>query len=175
MQKKACKIPKQVMYFFCVVLYAVFVFYNFLSNKEFWDASATNCISLGIALFVSYFFVQKQTDRRKQKDIVLMLLQDLQRLVWQKHTYDFTGLSKEEITMTSRHLSSKIHLLEEMKDEFYIANEIDFIRSKYDEYNSFIGDNIENYEYLLQSQKALRRPIELIENKLCETMLKLYQ
>ena len=82
---------------------------------------------------------------------------------------------KEDITMRTRDLNNKIHILETVKDEFSISDKVDFIRKHFDEYNTFIGDHIGDMEYLLLSQRELKRPVELISQKLLETALCLYK
>ena len=44
--------------------------------------------------------------------------------------------------MRTRDLNNKIHILETVKDEFSISDKVDFIRKRFDEYNTFIGDHI---------------------------------
>ena len=36
-------------------------------NEEFWSVSAFDCLSLLIVVGVSFFIVERQTDKRKQK------------------------------------------------------------------------------------------------------------
>ncbi len=99
----------------------------------------------------------------------------MQVLFDQKVLYDFSNQEKEDITMRTRDLNNKIHILETVKDEFSISDKVDFIRKRFDEYNTFIGDHIGDMEYLLLSQRELKRPVELISQKLLETALCLYK
>lgn len=153
----------------------IFVCYNLKTNDKFWEASAVNCITIGIAIVFSYYFVQRQNDRRKRKDIILSLISKIQALIGHRDMFDFSEQEKDQITMRNRDLNNKIHILESVKDDFCISNEVAFIREKFDEYNTFIGDYIDNIDHLRQSQPSLRRPIELMDSKLTEMALKLYQ
>lgn len=146
-----------------------------LSNDSFWSASATNCITIGIAIFISYYLVQRKNDRRKQKDIICDLVLKLQAIIEQKDTYSLDGQTSEEILMRTRDISNRIHILETIKDEYCISTEVDFIRNKFDEYSAFIGDNINKKDYLSQSQTALKRPLDLMSDKLVALALKLYE
>ena len=77
--------------------------------------------------------------------------------------------------MRTRDISNRIHILETIKDEYCISTEVDFIRNKFDEYSAFIGDNINKKDYLSQSQTALKRPLDLMSDKLVALALKLYE
>lgn len=172
---RLAKAVRIVFVVICIGLYFAFIIYNICTNNKFWEASAVNCLTIGVAIVISYYLVQKQNDRRKQKDIVLDLIMKIQALISQRSAYDFEGQDTSEITMRLRDLNNKVHILEAVKDRFQISNEVEFIRNKYDEYSNFIGDNIGNLDYLLQSQRVLKRPIELIDSKLVEIALKLYE
>lgn len=174
-QQHGHKCRKNLLIVVFLLLFTAFLIFNAVTNPKFWEASFVNCITIGIAIVISYYFVQKKNDRRKQKDIVLDLIQDIQILVGQKATYDFSGQKPQDITMRARELSNKIHILETIKDDFFISAEVEFVRSKFDEYNDLIGEHIDNLDYLLQSQKELKRPIELIDAKLIETSLRIYE
>ena len=52
--------------------------------------------------------------------------------------------------------------------------EILFISEKFNEYSDLFGDYQDNIEFLAISSKALLRPIELINPKLYEATIKLY-
>lgn len=155
--------------------FLIFVGYNIKTNVKFWEASAVNCITIGIAIVFSYYFAQRQNDRRKRKDVILNLISKIQALVGQDDMYDFSAQEKNQIIMRNRDLNNRIHILESIKKDFSISGEVSFIREKFDEYNTFIGEHIEDMNYLRQSKQTLKRPIELIDIKLTEMALKLYQ
>ncbi len=159
-----------------IVLFSWLAIYNMLEQKAaFWKASAVDCITIAVAVAISYYLVQRQNNRQKQKDIISDLILKMQVLFDQEALYNFSNQEREDITMRTRDLNNKIHILETVKDEFAISDKVDFIRIRFDEYNTFIGDHIDNMEYLLLSQKELKRPVELISQKLLETALCLYK
>ena len=159
----------------CILLYIGFIAYNVKTNQSFFQASASDCITIGIAIIISYYLVQKRDDQRRQKDIIFELISKIMLIIENEKMYNFSGQTKEEIMMRNRNISNRIHILEKIKDDFSIVTEVDFIRAKFDEYCDFIGDNIEKPDYLQQSQNALLRPISLIHTKLEEIALNLYK
>ena len=79
--------------------------YNIFNNQKFWETSATTCISLLFAAILSFYFVQRQTDFRSQKGIFIKLLESLQTIVNDEKSYDFSGVSKEQILMKKREMN----------------------------------------------------------------------
>ena len=77
--------------------------------------------------------------------------------------------------MRNRGLNNRIQILETLAEEFNIVTEVDFVRHHFEEYSDFIGNHIENMEYLCQSQNELRRPVESISQKLIEIAVHLYK
>lgn len=148
--------------------------YNFKTNAKFWEASAVNCLTLAIALFVSYHLVQRQNNRRKQKEILLDLIQKLQSQLSQENMYNLTDLSKEELTMRNRSVQNRIHILDGKKKEFGFAEEIAHVQEWFAEYSDLIGNHIEDRDYLENSKSELKRPLDLIDGKLTEMAMKLF-
>lgn len=160
----------------CLLLFGIFVAYNIAEQKMcFFKASAVDCVTIGIAVVVSYYLVQKQTNHQKQRDIVSDIVLKMQLSFEQKELYDFSGQDRNTIMLRNRDLNNRIHILEELERDFGISNEVNFIRQHFDEYTSFIGDHIEDINYLIQSQNELRRPIELVSHKLLVTAIHLYK
>lgn len=168
-------ICKVVVISFLIVLLLYFTCYNIKNNSSFLDASAVDIVTIIIAIVISYFFVQRKDDRRKQKDILVDLILKLRLQIENEKSYDFTGQSKDEITMRNRDLSNKIHIIEKMQDSFFSEADIKFINEKFDEYQQFIGDHVNNLGYLCESQKELKRPLELINDRLIEMTISLYK
>ena len=147
---------------------------NFKSTT-FFDASLTTCISLSIAVGVTFLLSQRQTDRRKQKDILLTLLSSIQMLINDKTTYEIDANTEiESLTMRKREISNKINILIQYMESFGIRPEVEFLQTKFKEYDETIGNHINDLEHLKKAKKELRRPLELMDSKIFEIMLKLY-
>lgn len=54
-------------------------------------------------------------------------------------------------------------------------DEVEFIRERFNEYNELIGAHIESPEYLQQSKRELKRPLDLIDGKLTELAMRLFE
>ena len=67
---------------------------NFQTNTLFFEASLISCLSLLAVIGFSFFFVQRMTDSRKQRDIMLKLAESLLELVSCPDSYK---ISNDEI------------------------------------------------------------------------------
>lgn len=164
------------LFLICFLLFGAFVIYNIVNQKAaFFEASAVDCVTVLIAVAISYYLVQKQTNYQRQKDIISDMILKMLASCEQRDLYDFSEQDKNTIMMRTRGLNNRIHILEKIAEEFNISEEVIFIRQHFEEYNNFIGDHIEDIDYLRQSQNELRRPVELISQKLLATALHLYK
>lgn len=157
------------------ICFAVFVIYNIVHNEDFWSASAVNIITILIAVVISYFFVQRKNDRRKQKEILLDLINKLRLLIDSEGTYDFTGQSREEIMMRNRDIRNKVEILTNLQAVFGIEDDMKFIQERIEEYLTLIGDHSMDLDYLIKSKKELKRPLMLISTRLVSMSINLFQ
>lgn len=175
MNRKKVRIIKWILGVLLAIAFVVFAIYNIKNNDNFWNASAVNFITIFIAIIFSYFFVQRKSDLRKQKDILLNLISGLQLQISSEKAYNFAGQTGEEILMRKRDISNKIHILSEIQDTFSLQDDVNFVCEKFDEYEKLISDHITDLEYLVKSQNELRRPLDLINNKLVTISINLYK
>lgn len=158
----------------CIVIISLAV-YNYFTNPDFWVFSATNGITLLVAVIVSFFLVQRKADKKNQIDALVKLLYAIQSIVGDKATYMITAdTDPNTLTMRKRQLSNYVDILLKHADAFGISKEAAFISEKVEEYASIIGNHIDDLSFLSQSSKDLRRPLELIDTKIYEAIFNLY-
>lgn len=155
-----------------VIILNVFV----MKNKDFWDASVTSCLTLLVALVVSYYFSQKNLDERRQKETYLKLLEKVQRLVSDKDLVEIrTSADIEVVLMKKRELNNYVYILKKYAEKFSLKEDIKFIEEKTQEYTDFLGNHQQDVEYLKKSSNELARPLLLIDSRLSEIMIKLFE
>jgi len=157
----------------CIAILGITI-YNAISNDEFFNAPITTCISLFIASGLSFYVVQRQTDRRKQKEIFVQLLESMKELVDDEKSYHLAGRSKEEILMQKRAMNNKIDFVKKYSDHFSIKTEISFLEDKFNEYVAVIDGHINDLETLGKLGAELKRPLSLMSQKIFEMMFNLY-
>lgn len=151
-------------------------YHNYKVNSEFFIMPLSTCISICVAVGISYILTQRQTDTRKRKDILLNLLNSLQNMIGGCDSYIICDdTTKASVNMKKREISNKIEILKEYKDEFDFDTEIKSIQEKFDEYEEFIGNHIEDLDYLKRSTAELQRPLLIMNDDIYKVMLKLYK
>ena len=169
------KINKVLFWFFFVLVLCISV-HAAICTKSFWDFTISSALTLLVALIISYYLTQRQEDSRNKKEILVGLVNKIQ-LIIQNPAMTVISMpdEKDSILMRNRSLNNYICILEEHKEEFRIAEDVQFIRDRYDEYRRIIDNHINDVSYLSKSAKELSRPIELMNSKLYELMLKIYE
>ena len=143
-------------------------------NEEFWSVSAFDCLSLLIVVGVSFFIVERQTDKRKQKELFVSLLEALKALTEDKKSYDFSDSSWEEVLMRMREIRLKLQLIKKYSEKFGIQMEYEFLNEKYEEYQRVIDNHPSNMTLLAQLHQELYRPLNLMSQRIFEMMIALY-
>jgi hypothetical protein len=167
---------KVIVAIVAIIIAILFIWYNLKNNEDFFKAPFTTLLTILVAVFISYKLTQYQTDKRKQKDIIVDILLSIQGIILKNEVVIITETtSKEEINMNKRHISNLLMILKTYKEKFSISDEVNFIIARFTEYETFVGDHIEDIPYLQKSSKELRRPLDLMEQKIFSIMLKLYE
>ncbi len=148
--------------------------FNFIRNESFWNASFTTCISLLIAIALSFYIVQRQTDQRRQKEIFIKLLEEFKKIIDDEKSYVFDNVSDEQILMRKRDIHNKLDFISKYSEKFKIGSQTKFLNDKYEEYNSIIGNHIKDRETLNKLNDELLRPLSLMSQKIFEVMIDLY-
>ena len=162
-----------------VIVLAVIIislgWYNIkVEDAGFWTVTAFDCLSLLIVVGVSFFIVERQTDKRRQKEIFISLLEALKILTEDKASYDFSNLSWEEVLMRQRDIGLKLELVKECSSKFGIDKDYKFLDDKFQEYQRIIENHPSNMDLLRQLHKELYRPLNLMSQRIFEIMIGLY-
>lgn len=158
-----------------LLLSSPLLYFNIRNNEIFFIISVGSLLTLYITIFVSYFLVQKMTNGRKQKEIYIKLLSDMQKLVTDKSAYTISPTDDSaRLTTIKRSMSNYIGLIDKYSKKFHLEDEIIYIKDKFSEYETLLSDHISDFTYLSKSSKELKRPLELITEKLYEMMLKIF-
>lgn len=162
---------------FTLLLIAVvmLITYNVAYNHKFFQVNAANCLTLCIALGVTFFLSNSLTARRRQKEVFFDLLDKLQIVIKDENNYQISDdADPKRLTMELRKMSNMLNLIDHYAKDFGIQEEVSFIKEKFDEYEEILGNNIHNLEYLGKSEAKLLRPLSLIDDKLFEAKVRLF-
>ena len=79
------------------------------------------------------------------------------------------------LTMTKRSLNNYMSMLKRYSGKMGVQERIEKIARYVDEYADFLGNHLDDKEYLAKSEAELRRPLELINIETIEIMMELYK
>lgn len=153
---------------------------NFFCNEEFFSASITQVLTLGITLSVAFWATQYKTDLRKMKEHAEEIIHKLQALVSHPNFYSipFTGdeeLIKKQINSTNRKINNCLSVLAEYGKTLKFEDEFKYIQSEFEVYKYRMGEHINDLEYLSKSENEFKRTAENIDSKCDYIILKLYK
>ena len=167
----------------CAVIVGVGIYCWAKNSQAFFSLSVANCLTLLVAVLLSFFYVQKQAandrtkaDLRKQKDAAIRLLEALESAIKSQsaHTLPDDG-NTESLLMTKRRISNFIQTLKKNADTFQINEELQMIEERFTEYSEIIGERMNDLEYFRKSQKDIQRPLLVMEAKIYDLIFTLYQ
>ena len=150
--------------------------YNFCKYRSgFFKMSIVDCLTLGIAVIVASIFVRKENNVLRKKEIYFSLLSSLQDIISSDSLYIIKeDTTKEKLTMTIRKIRNQASRVNLYGNQFGLKKENEIISKEIKEYIDFVSDHITDIEYLSKSQNQLKRPLDIINDKLFEMMMKLY-
>ena len=145
---------------------------------QFWTFSIANCLTLLVAVLLSFFYAQRQAEidrnqaeQRKQKDAAIRLLEALEATILSQSAYVVSKENgPEPLTMTKRRMSNYIETIKKNATDFGIEKEIGLIEERFKEYSDTIGNHIDDLEYLEKSRMELLRPLEIIQAKIYDAI-----
>lgn len=149
--------------------------YNSLNNPDFLNVSASSLLTLLVAVLFAFYFSQRLSDRRKLKDTVEKIIDQLQRIINAEEYYKITeDCARENLTLMQKTVSNKLSSLEKVAKKLKLENEVKYLIEQFGEYREFIGDHFDDLQYLSHSSKELRRYLSLMDIKLDEIKIGFY-
>lgn len=152
--------------------------YNVLivKDKEFWSFSFTSCATMLITLIVTYYFTKINQDEINKKEAYIRVLNKMQEIVCDKALYMIDADTDINVVlMKKRDLSNCFNLIKTYGVKFQLENEIKCMEPLVQEYTEFLGENTSNLENLQKNSNALKRPLSIIDTKISEMIIKMYE
>lgn len=157
-----------------ILVIAICIYNIACSGSKFWEINVFNGLTLLWTIVFSFIITQASSRYQRRAEIIIKLLSRLNECIDESRTCNISvDADKNVILMRKREIANLISLLDRNADRFGIRKEVNFIKTKFKEYEQFISDHINDIEYLSKSSSELQRPIKLISTKIIDTMLKL--
>lgn len=165
MRKNNSNMRQNWFKYVCIVGIVVLIIGN-INNKNFFSMSLFDILTLIIMLFVSYYLVEKKSDKRirqsKIEETLNLIKKDIEEITI---TY-FTGDYQRKYTMLSRRISNKVIILEKYDKDFCIENEVKEFKDKFLQFDTLIGNHITNIDEI----KVVMKDIENYKNMMLQKL-----
>lgn len=168
------EIIKKVFIILIVIGIIVIGIFNF-NNSKFWNISICDCLTLIVAVVIAYYFTKSDNKITKKREIIESILDKIQFQINQPKYYKLKETDEKDLYMMKRAINNKIALLENSAKRIKISTDIKYIKEKFNDYRSLIDEHITDKDYLVKSEKELRKMLMLIDDKIDEIKLKLYE
>lgn len=153
----------------------LFIF-NLLKNESFLIMSASQGITLFVAIALAFWAAQTKNKQQNQKEHAEKLLGRIQEIVSEECFYKISEESDtKKISMLNRKMSNSISVLKQYASILGFEEEIEYIEKEFKEYKTFTGDKIGDLDYLSKSEDTLLRHSENICSKCDFIILRLYK
>ena len=120
-----------------VVIIITLLFINF-SSTTFWNASFTEIITIGMAVFISFYLTEKLNDKRRRNECIEHIILELEQMMNEEYIF---SIDKKKSFMYQRSCANRIKYLKDAnfqdirEDINFIANEIETIKDLYSNHN----------------------------------------
>ena len=165
MRKNNSNMRQNWFKYVCIVGIVVLIIGN-INNKNFFSMSLFDILTLIIMLFVSYYLVEKKSDKRIRKSKIEETLNLIKKDIEEITITYFTGDYQRKYTMLSRRISNKVIILEKYDKDFCIENEVKEFKDKFLQFDTLIGNHITNIDEIKVVMKDIENYKDMMLQKL---------
>lgn len=159
-----------ILFFVITVPIAGFLIFKNWGTENFWDASFIQIATLFVAATLSFFFVQKLTDKRRKVDCFDHVLTEIQNKI--DNDIIIFSLNKNALTL-QKSIANKIkHLKEHSFPK--IKEDLEYIENQFEELRSLYGNHRTSDADLKSVEPDMIRHKTNISDKIDKIKLELY-
>lgn len=167
---------------FCLIVVlgvSVLSFFNIVHNKYFFSINIYNVITILIAVFLTFYFVQMKNEERKRKEVTEGLIDALQKVILENlqlieqesgTNQDNESIWWGKILINKRIINSKIRAIDKLSPKLGIDEEVKQLMNKNEEYDSLV-ESIQTMKIKTIDAKSI---MHMIDNKCDSAKVNLY-
>jgi hypothetical protein len=143
------------------------IFYNIKNNADFYSVPISAIVNIFLAIGITYYFTQRKNDERKQKDIVMSIIDRFQKLLEKECAYRIVNEDRRDLQVNIRGISNAILALKQcgLYKKIY-KDEMNYIEEQFKIYREFIGTHSSNTKFLEEAEPELNLYLMNISSKL---------
>lgn len=161
-----------------ILLIIFLVYYNIKKNLQgFLNTPLYAVVNIVVAVLVAFYLTQRKNDQRQLKNNIEHIIDKIQVAINNEWAYKIQSKSDiDNIIMMQRQVSNKLDVLKTQSKIFpQFEDDLQYVNERFKEYKEFFGNHMTNLSYLLESEKELRNPLGLIDDKLDCIKMSLYK
>lgn len=147
---------------------SIFLFLKNIKGENFWSASFIQILTLLVTAALSFFFVQKLTDKRRKIDFYLRILDEIQIMVDNSIIF---STNKEALVM-QKSVANKIKHLKEHAF-VQIKPDMTYIEEQFEELRDLFGNHNQSDEELKRIEPDMIKHKTNISDKIDKIKLEL--
>ena len=166
---------KVIIIVILIIAILALTIYNIKNNKNFFETSLIDVSTLAVAIVLSYFFTEKNSDKRKKKEAIEITIEKIQI----KLESDIMANIKNEedikrVNIMKRSIDNNLCLLKDNCKNLNIEKDIAYIMEQFENYISIIDNHINDFSYLINSNMDLERYLTAMSDRLNKMRIDLY-
>ena len=167
---------KKILFAFAVFIGIAAIISAIRNFDEFFSMNVFNLLTLLVALIFTYYFNQQKQTYRRFHDSAVKILESIQKIIVNDFICKgFNEHSIKELLQSMRIVRNKLDVLKKVEKNLNISAEIEYLDNNFNYYKSIIDNHISDYEHLEKSVDDLNNCTSLLDSKITETIVKIYQ
>ena len=163
-----------IILFLTAIFIIAEVTFNILEDgKAFFNSNLISLIGVMSAVFISYFVVQRLTDKRRKADAFDRMLLTIEQEV--ENTAKLFSEDKPEALLIQRSLANRIRYLKEAAEWDSIEKDMVYIESRFSDLRNAYGEYIDKSQRSTSQFNTMKRCATDIKDKCVHARLELYK
>lgn len=159
-----------------VILIAPLLYYNFKNNETFFKVPFTSIVSALAVVYVSFYLTQWRNDTREKIKHIGAIIDEIKFIINSDDLYLINSeMQKQRSLILQRKVANKITILKHYDLNNKIKCEIKALDDNYKELREFLGNHINDSEYIQKSKNEIARMASKIENNCDEICVYLHE
>mgnify|MGYP000844504022 CR=1 FL=1 len=179
---------------FALMFASIYLGYRNIGSVSFWYASATQILTLWIAIGLSFWATQYQNSRARnqereerkklrQQEHAEEIVGQIQMIVSAETFYKITDggnqeekqKKRNELQRINRKMNNRINALILYGKILSFQDEAEYIQREFESYRDTIDEHLNDFDYLSKTEQKFRKNADNIDNKCNEIILKVLE
>lgn len=164
------KVISNILFICITAIFALLLLFKNLNSTSFWDANFIQILTLTVTATLSFFFVQRLTDKRRKIDCYEHILNEIQSII--DNNTNIFSLSQDALLL-QKSIANKIKYLKEHSFA-EIKTDLEYIEDQFQELRDLYGNHQTSAADLKSIEPDMTKHKTNISDKIDKIKLELY-